>query len=270
MFFKKNIERSEMSGVRMVNGSIKFQAIQLNVHCFEVDGVLIDTGAKSLLDQFKPFFNDMDVDQIMLTHYHEDHSGGAHYLQQKYALPIYMNDLKIQECKEKATYPFYRKAFWGTRPAFHAQAVGTSFESRNATWKVIETPGHTQDHLAFLNTATGQIFTGDLYVSPKTKVILREESIPTIISSIENLLTYDFQEGFCNHAGYMKDAKKVLAHKLDNLRELSERIETLRGEGKTVKEINKQLFAKKYPIVRVSLGEWDSAHIVTSVIGKGN
>ncbi|ATP39694.1 MBL fold metallo-hydrolase [Solibacillus sp. R5-41] len=270
MFFKKISERNEMSGVRMVNGIIKFQAIQLNVHCFEVDGVLIDTGAKSLLNQFKPFFKEMDVDQIVLTHYHEDHSGGAQYLQNEYQLPVYMNELKIQECKEKATYPFYRRAFWGRRPAFHAQAIGTTFESRNATWRVIETPGHTQDHLAFLNTSTGQIFTGDLYVSPKTKLVLREESVPTIISSIENLLTYDFQEGFCNHAGYMKDAKKELTKKLDYLCELSERIESLRREGRSVKEINEKLFMKKYPITRVSSGEWDSTHIVTSVIGKGN
>lgn len=41
----------------MVNGSVQFQAVHLNVHCFEVDGILIDTGSASLLKQFKPFLN---------------------------------------------------------------------------------------------------------------------------------------------------------------------------------------------------------------------
>lgn len=60
----------------------------------------------------------------------------------------------------------------------------------HATWDVIETPGHAIDHLAFLNRETGQLFTGDLYCQEMTKVILREESIPTIIESLKRVLTF--------------------------------------------------------------------------------
>lgn len=268
MLFKKKTEKSERSGVKMINGTVKFQAIQLNVYCFEVDGVLIDTGATSLLEQFKPFFKQMDVDQIVLTHYHEDHSGCAHYLQTKYNLPVYMSDVRRAECMKKANYPVYRKVFWGSRPAFHAQAIGQTFQSRTSSWQVIETPGHTNDHVAFFNETTRQMFTGDLFVSPKTKVMLREESIPQIIASIEKVLTYDFDELFCNHAGYVKDGKKALRLKLNYLYDLRGKIEMMSEEGLTVEEINQQLFNKKYPITKLSFGEWDSTHIVSSVLRK--
>ncbi|MER2113215.1 MAG: MBL fold metallo-hydrolase, partial [Solibacillus isronensis] len=33
-------------------------------------------------------------------------------------------------------------------------------------------------------------------------------------------------------------------------------------------EITAQLFTKKYPITKLSLGEWDAAHIVSSVLNK--
>ena len=88
----------------MINGSVKFQAIQLNVHCFEVDGVLIDSGSASLLESFKPFFEQLDMEQTVLTHYHEDHSGGVKFLQQSFQIPVFMNSLRIEECKKKASY----------------------------------------------------------------------------------------------------------------------------------------------------------------------
>src|SRR5690625_2901796 len=51
--------------------------------------------------------------------------------------------------------------FWGKRRPFQAKPIGQTFNSRNATWDVIETPGHTKDHLSFLNQETGQLFTED-------------------------------------------------------------------------------------------------------------
>lgn len=268
MFIKKKSEQITQSGVRMVNGFVSFKAVKLNVHCFEVDGVLIDTGSASLLEQFKSFFNQLDIDQIVLSHYHEDHSGGARYLQSTYNVPIYMSDVRRLECMEKANYPLYRKLFWGSRAPFEAQKIGERFTSRQADWTVIETPGHTNDHLAFLNEQTGQLFTGDLFVTPKTKVVLREESIPQIISSIEHVLTMDFEEIFCNHAGYVADGKRVLRTKLDYLIQLRGNIERMHEEGLSEQEITEQLFEKKYPITKLSFGEWDSAHIVSSILRK--
>lgn len=269
MLLKKKTEQLTQSGVNMVNGIVTFQAIKLNVHCFEVDGVLIDTGSASLLKEFKSFFSQLDIDQTVLTHFHEDHSGGAHYVQTKLNVPIFMSDVRRQECTYKAKYPLYRKLFWGSREPFEANVIGERFSSRTANWQVIQTPGHSNDHLVFLNEQTGQLFSGDLFVTPKTKVVMRDESIPQIIASIERVLTYDFEEVFCNHAGYVKDGKRKLRMKLDYLQELSGKIKHMNDEGLSVKEITGQLFERKYPISKFSLGEWDSTHIVSSILRKG-
>ncbi|MCM3639010.1 MBL fold metallo-hydrolase [Sporosarcina luteola] len=260
----------ECSNVRFVNGVVQLNSVKLNVYCFETDGVLIDTGSQSLAEKFKDFFALIDIDKVVITHAHEDHTGSAQYLQTEYGLPIFMNEMAIEECAQKADYPFYRKFFWGKRKPFKAEPIGESFNSRNAEWAVIETPGHASDHLAFLNKETGQLFTGDLYIHPKTKLILRDESIPTIINSLEKTLSYDFGELFCCHAGYVKDGRMALQKKLAYLQELRENTLALRKKGYQVREIHARLFPKKYPITYFSFGEWNSIHIIRSIVNEGN
>lgn len=270
LFLKTKSSQDETSNVRFVNGVVQLNSVKLNVYCFETDGVLIDAGSQTLAKEFKPFFAQADVDQVVITHAHEDHTGGAQYLQTEFGLPVFMNEMSIEECARKAEYPFYRKVFWGRRRPFEAQPIRETFSSRNADWNVIETPGHAKDHLAFLNHETGQLFSGDLYVHPKTKLILRDESIPTIINSIEKVLSYDFGEMFCCHAGYVKDGRLALQKKLAYLQELRENTLDLLNKGYDIREIHARLFVKKYPITFFSFGEWNSLHIVRSIVNEGN
>ncbi len=266
MLVKKNFEQQTINSVQIGNGTVSLQGVKLNVHCFVVDGVLIDTGAKSLEKEFKSFFKQQDIDQVVITHFHEDHTGCAAFLQSELQLPIYMNDRMIEYCKMKPDYPLYRKLFWGKRRPFQAKALGKTFSSRNMTWDVIETPGHSIDHLSFLNRETGQLFTGDLYCQEKTKVALREENIPTIIASLKKVLTYEFEEVFCCHAGYLEDGRAALRRKLDHLIELQGKIIKLYEDGMSPIQISKTLFPKKYPIILFSSGEWDSLHIINSIL----
>lgn len=266
MFRKKKSVEKEISNVRFINSSISLGGVRLNVCAFEVDGVLIDTGAASLATQFKSFFNKMDVEQVVITHFHEDHTGGAAYLQDTYHLPIFMNGMSIEDGMKKANYPLYRQLFWGRQKPFQAEPIDDVFSSRHATWTVIETPGHAKDHVSFLNNETGQLFSGDLYVHPYTKVVLREENIPQIIASIEKVLDHDFDEMFCCHAGYVKNGRQAFAKKLNYLEELQGEILTLHEKGYSEQEIQKSLFPKKYPITFFSMGEWDSIHMIRSVL----
>lgn len=235
-----------------------------------LDGVLIDTGAKSLEKLFKPFFKQLDIEKVVITHFHEDHTGCAAVLQDELNLPLFMNDSMITYCQKKADYPIYRQIFWGKRKPFLAEPIGETFHSLNATWRVIQTPGHSMDHLAFLNEETGQLFTGDLYCQERTKVVLREENIPVIIESLKKILTYDFDDVFCSHAGHLTKGRTALKRKLDYLLDLQGNVIKLYEEGMKPEKITMSLFPKKYPITFFSSGEWESIHMIHSIIKQYN
>ncbi|WP_241558844.1 MBL fold metallo-hydrolase [Oceanobacillus halophilus] len=240
------------------------------VYMFLVDGMLIDTGSRSLEKEILYFYKKQlkKIKFVVLTHSHEDHSGTASWIQENLNLPIYVHPRGMQVCQKRSPYPKYREVTWGARKEFNPLPLENKLKSLNAEWEVIYTPGHADDHVALYHEQTGRLFTGDLFVSPKTKVIMQTESTPVTMDSIRKLLKYDFKSMYCSHAGYFKDGKSKLKQKLEYLEQLYSEVERMHKEGHSNVEINKKLFQKVYPIVDFSNGEWDSLHIVSSIISE--
>nr|WP_263326709.1 MBL fold metallo-hydrolase [Neobacillus sp. Marseille-Q6967] len=257
------IHLSKRSDVTCVEGKLDNGQI---VYIFLTDGMLIDTGCPHLESDLISFYNEHDFDSVALTHHHEDHTGTAAWIQEHKKVPLLIHRKGIDICKQPAQYPRYRQRAWGIRKEFSPLPMGETIQSRNHTWEVIYTPGHAEDHVALFHQETGRLFSGDIYLSTRTKVILDFESIPIIMNSLKTLLCYDFGPMYCSHAGYFEDGKKVLKQKLDYLENLSGEILNLYRQGYTVNEIDQVLFPKKPLLVSISQGEFDSLHIVTSII----
>ncbi|KAB2338593.1 MBL fold metallo-hydrolase [Cytobacillus depressus] len=261
------IKVDEKDNVTCVEGTIRRSGRnERTVYLFLVDGMLIDTGSKNLEKELIPFYEDHSFDLVTLTHSHEDHSGTAPWIQEKRNIPIYVHPKGINICAQKHPYPKYRQMTWGARDEFIASPLGDRIKSRTHEWKIIYTPGHADDHISLFHEETGRLFSGDLFVTPKTKVIMRSESIPVIMNSIRTLLFYDFGTMFCSHTGYIRDGKNMLRQKMNELEYIYGEVESLYREGLSIIEIDKRLFPKKYSIVEVSNGEWDSLHIVSSIV----
>ena len=72
------IEIKTINDVVCVHGTPGGNKSGMSVYVFLTDGLLIDTGAQILLEELIPFYESADFDSVALTHYHEDHTGGAH------------------------------------------------------------------------------------------------------------------------------------------------------------------------------------------------
>jgi len=249
-----------------VEGIVKRRGRDSSIYVFLTDGMLIDTGPKLIEASLISFYQSSSFESVVLTHSHEDHIGGAAWIETNLHVPLYIHDKGVASCGQEADYPVYRQLTWGIRDPFVAHSLGKSFHSRTLDWKVLETPGHAQDHIALIHEKTGRVFAGDLFLGTKTKVILREESIPTLMQSIRLVLSHDFQSLYCAHAGYIPNGKALLQKKLEHLEVLTGEILHLHAKGMGADEINRTLFPVRLPIIEVSEGDFDTLHIVTSVL----
>lgn len=243
-------------------GKSKFK---MHVYVYLVDGMLMDTGPSRLAREYISFFKTQSISQVVLTHFHEDHVGNAPWLA-KQGVKIYIHPNSISECEEKTKLPLYRGFFWGNRDKFAVHPLGATLDTENKTWQVIETPGHSYDHVVFYDPSEGALFTGDLFVTCKTKMVLRVESIPQIVRSLQTVLQYDFKTVYCAHAGVVENGREMVAKKLDFLNNLKGEVLDLHQKGWSVPVINKKVYPDTAPLTYISGKEWSSEHIIRSII----
>ncbi len=112
----------------------------LSPHCF-----IVDPGSAQVVENYLKH-NDFQLEGILLTHHHHDHIDGATELADKYNVPVYgPKSPRIPQV---------------TRPL----SEGDSIPLGAVTARILEIPGHTLDHLAYLideDEQPSKLFSGD-------------------------------------------------------------------------------------------------------------
>ncbi|KAK2016371.1 Metallo-hydrolase/oxidoreductase [Colletotrichum eremochloae] len=107
--------------------------------------ILIDTGAghPSWIVNIAGYLDDHDISisQVLLTHWHADHTGGV-------------DDLLLFDSRVSI-----HKSF--PDPNQHPILDGQTFHTEGASLKAVLSPGHTDDHTCFILEEENALFTGD-------------------------------------------------------------------------------------------------------------
>ncbi|UMZ73777.1 MBL fold metallo-hydrolase [Natranaerofaba carboxydovora] len=260
------LEISSCEGVTCAKTTIRVFGNSMDVYIYYFDGLLIDTGPVRASGLFLDFFDSKDIKKVILTHYHEDHSGNA-FLLKRFGLDIHANSSSIKLLEKRPSLPLYRRVFWGVRPGIKAVELPDTFSISGNKVNVIDTPCHSRDHVCFFVPDKGVMFTGDVFISTKTKLFYKQENYYQLMRDIKKLLEYDFDTLFCSHAGAVPNGKKMLRDKLEFLEEEKEKILELRRKGLSIKKIDKALHYKDTKFISlVSNFEMSSRNMVKSVI----
>ena len=259
----KIVEQEEVVGC---SGKASLLGYTIPAWVYLVDGLLVDTGPYSLRKELIPFYRDRMIDQVAITHVHEDHCGLAAYLQKEKQVPVYVPQASVNEAGNRGKIPLYRRLIWSKRPAFSPSKMPDYLESEKFTFRVLPSPGHCNEHVSFLEEQRGWLFTGDVYVRKDPVVAFKDESMNVMIDTLKYLLKFDFQTVFCAHAGILEQGREALSAKLDFLLEKRDMVKTMRERGKPDKEIEKSLYSGKLPIELISGGEWTRRNVVKTIL----
>lgn len=249
-------------------GSYPIGKPSMFVHVYHIDGLLIDTGHRNMRQDVLSKLKDLDVNQMYLTHHHEDHTANAAILQKHFSCPIYSSQLCADIMKNPPSISFAQWLTWGKSEALDTIEIKeNNITTPHYNFEIIGIPGHAIDMVCLYEKHQGWLFSADLYVYHYIKYFMRAESMAEQISSLKRIIKLDFDILFCAHNPQFKNGKKELQRKLQFLEDFYGKVSQEYQEGNPASAIFKILNLKEnWKVKLLSGGELSTLNMVKSVI----
>lgn len=242
---------------------------RINTSCilYRWNNTIIDTGPPNQWKKVQQFLKEKEIEKVLLTHHHEDHSGNACRIQSNFDSPIYAHNQAIGPLKQGFNLYIYQHIMWGKPLPLQAQSMPEILEIDSKTsLRPIHTPGHSEDMLCFLEKERGWLFTGDTYIASRPKYMRRDENPEELIHSIRLILELDFETIICSHRGIIKNGKDAFKRKLDFLVELREKVLELHHSGMKSRQITTKILGRETIMSYLSQNDFSKINFVDAII----
>ncbi len=234
---------------------------------YEVCGILIDCGPSHNRLEVLEAAGKSHPKAILLTHYHEDHSGNAASLKLEFGIDVYGS----RATAEKLSRPYrifpYQMLMWGKTTPVEVRILEANFEEGHLVFEPIYTPGHSRDHLCYIVRKEGWLFSGDIYLGSQIKYFRADEKIDEQISSLKKLISLDFEALFCAHHPKPTEGKTFLKAKLQYLEDFYGRVAQLALQGMDCSSVMRRLGLKEDKLIKyLCFGNVSMKNMVRSVM----
>ncbi|MBL4648687.1 MAG: MBL fold metallo-hydrolase [Aureispira sp.] len=230
---------------------------KMGVNAFFVDGLLIDTGHSKVQKSALRTLGKLEVEQIVLTHHHEDHTGNLQALKQLKDCPVYAHQTCARLMESPPPVCFLERKTWGVNTAVQGIIpIDKTIETEQYKFHIINTPGHSEDHICLYEANQGWLFSGDLYVHHYIRYFMATESVTQQIESLKKVLELDVQRYFCSHSFSEDLFQERFGRKLKFLEDFYGNVVQLHQKGLGPTKIMKELRMKEKWMIRLLSGGW--------------
>lgn len=266
MIIAEKFTHEEVVGLKF--GSFPFGRPKMFSHLYFIDGLLIDTGHRNMSKQIIANTKSLSVEQIFITHHHEDHTGNIQAIRREFNCKVYASELCCQIMKAPPPLSFAQKLLWGDREAQSDLLPKKDYiATKQFRFEIIPIPGHSSDMVALYEPNRRWLFSADLYVNSYISYFLENERMVDQIASIKSILNLDFKALFCSHNPQFHHGKQKLQDKLHFLESFFHDVSTLYRQGYAPAEIFKQSNFKENRWIKfLSGGNLSKMNMVKSVI----
>jgi glyoxylase-like metal-dependent hydrolase (beta-lactamase superfamily II) len=239
----------------------------MSVYVYFVDGLIIDTGQRNMQKYVLESFRNLRPTSILLTHHHEDHSGNAYGLRRFHGTEVFGHSLTAEKMAAQRKIRPYQHYIWGKSEDVNVIPVGAIVESEHFSFRTVHTPGHSRDHVVYLEEKNGWLFSGDLFLGERIKFFRSDENIYDQIHSLKKMRQYDFDTIFCAHNPRTSKGGQGLKQKLQFLEDIVGRIQQLLKKGLSEKAIIKIMDPRNDRRAKLmTMGNVSFANIVRSAV----
>lgn len=276
-----------------------------NINCYLYEHnntlTLIDAGIDT--KEYEIFFNEQlatygfnvtDIDQIILTHHHNDHIGMVNKIIAQKHIPVFAHFLGIErlaltQAYQLAKIHFFEKLYseYGCKELMATRIqkmketyqhdvslrIQTDVQSLNANERlgdllVLETPGHAIDSVSLFDTEAKWLFTGDFIISKgSTNALIdfdrQNKLAPTVLQhrqSFERCLSWQVNTVFAGHEQIFDNLAEVAQANIEKIDYKLQRI------VKKIKEGNDTILQLAYALYG-QLVEKMPTLIISEIIG---
>ncbi|HVX39695.1 MAG TPA: MBL fold metallo-hydrolase [Gemmatimonadaceae bacterium] len=250
--------------IRLRMSSAGSRAAGMDVSAYIVRGVMIDTGfhrARAAVDAAR---RELRVQAAIVTHWHEDHAGNVALLAWS-GMPLLVRPDTEITLRERPPIQLYRRIVWGHPPALEGSLV--RFESDEL--QIVHAPGHSPDHQIVFDRQTGTLFSGDLWLGVRTRVLHASEDPYEIARSLALAAALSPARMFDAHRGLVERPVDALTARRAWLLETLGEVERRIGEGWSDAEIVKRVLGGEERTAYVSRGDYSRRNLVRAVRRRG-
>lgn len=230
---------------------------------YRVGDALIDSGCSTGRRAFVGWLREKPIRLALATHEHEDHVGNHAVLPEgttSYGPALTKRFLDGGH----PPFPLYRRFVWG----YHERAPGTHLvPDKVEGFRVVQTNGHSADHVSYLHEATNAVFTGDAYMG-KFRAARLEEDVHTGLDSLRRLADVDAAVMYPAHGPVVERPRAKLLDTIAYFEGLWQKASAMRERGMTERRIARELLGGPGFLTLFSTGEFSEAKLILNLLRR--
>ena len=227
--------------IRML--SLGARLLGFEVDAYVVGNILIDTGFPYVQGPLLAALEGRNIHVVCCTHSHEDHTGNCAAIAAAHDCPVYLRHSDAMWDEGEFPLKPYRWIWWGVPEAFQPEEMPAVVESGGCRLEVVPTPGHSRTQVAFFEEATGDVFTGDLFVSPGAAAVLIWEDPWAAVASLRRVAALEPRRMLTAHGLIVDNPAPRLELKAVRIEEAACRSVELTAEGLPPRQVVRRVFA---------------------------
>lgn len=235
-------------------------------YAYLIEDTLIDAGCKNAEAELREFAKNHEIKRIYLSHSHEDHVGG--YSAFLPGATIYARKSAFEVLLNPPNFGDFFDYVWGRpKPMKSIKPMPNEFSIGAFHFEVIPVPGHGTDMVAFYEPEKRWLFSADAVPFPPRKRIAQiDENIPQIIATLEMIYRMDIDVLFDAHKGPIESPQSHIEIRLNYLKEMQEKIQSLHKMGKSVNEIIEELGIEGPWYMDMTEGRFSLDYFIKSIL----